>query len=320
LLVVIAIIAVLIGLLLPAVQKVREAASRLKCANNLKQLSLATLNFHESQGAFPPARIADRPPEVPPAPGTILNLEYGQPTWFVRILPYLEQANFANRWEMTLTYSDHPDEVRQLAVPAFFCPSRGGSHRISVGIANQATLPCGCIIPATPIPAGACSDYAGNLGDLSPGSTGLWTDFYWGGNGTGIIIASRSAGIPGRLSADWRDKLRIESIQDGTSNTILIGEAHVRPDQLSRVPENGPAYDGARFQFSARVGGIGMPLAQHPRDDVLGVPEYAFGSWHMGVTQFAFADGRVTPIKSSISTVTLGQLCHRADGQVIGDY
>jgi len=320
LLVVIAIISLLIGLLLPAVQKVREAAARMSCGNNLKQLALATIQFHDQQGAFPPARIASRPPEVALPPGTILDLETGQPTWVVRILPYLEQTALAQQWNLTQTYSQHPEAARTTRVNAFYCPTRRNpqANSTSFGNTGTVTLPCGCILPATPVLPGACTDYAGNHGDLSPGTLGLSTDFYWGGNGTGVIITSRPK--PGVPSADWPDRIRIDSITDGTSNTLLIGESHIRQSQLAKLPDDGPAYDGTRFHYSTRVGGLGLPLATGPHDDVEGNSWYAFGSWHPGICQFAFADGRVAALRNTISTITLGQLSHRADGSTIGEY
>ena len=110
LLVVIAIIGVLIGLLLPAVQKVREAANRAKCANNLKQIGLACHNFHDATGKLPPARSTD--------PGT---------SWAVFILPYIEQDAAYKLWAQPLTtsyYSANNKAARETIVANYFCPAR----------------------------------------------------------------------------------------------------------------------------------------------------------------------------------------------------
>src|SRR5205823_3767750 len=95
LLVVIAIIAILIGLLLPAVQKVREAAARIKCANNLKQLGLAMHNYHDTMNFFPTAGSSDGKPLASVPPGGWLG---GEGTnWGPHIMPYIEQGNYYNR-------------------------------------------------------------------------------------------------------------------------------------------------------------------------------------------------------------------------------
>src|SRR5918911_1386733 len=88
LLVVIAIIAILIGLLVPAVQQVREAANRSQCANNLKQLGVACHNFHDARKFLPPTRVADG----------------AYATWAVLILPYVEEQNVYNLWDLKKTY------------------------------------------------------------------------------------------------------------------------------------------------------------------------------------------------------------------------
>src|SRR5215468_600101 len=103
LLVVIAIIAILIGLLLPAVQKIREAASRMRCANNLKQIGLAFHNFHDSNGFLPPFRIKD-----------------SFATWAVVILPYIEQDNFYKQWDILNSYYKQAPGVVEIQVPIYY--------------------------------------------------------------------------------------------------------------------------------------------------------------------------------------------------------
>lgn len=123
LLVVIAIIGILIGLLLPAVQQIREAARRSRCANNLRQVGLATQMFHDSFSAFPPARIA---PAMFPAP----NEDCGgdTPSWFVRILPFVEQNNLYDKWDLNAPYTENLNEAKSTPVDTFLCTSR---HNIS---------------------------------------------------------------------------------------------------------------------------------------------------------------------------------------------
>ena len=119
LLVVIAIIGILVGMLLPAVQQVREAARRTDCLNNLRQVGLATQLFHDTHGAFPPARLADpfgTPDEAVCAENSA--------SWFVRVLPFLEQNNLYESWDLSLPYDDQADVSLATPVETFLCSSR----------------------------------------------------------------------------------------------------------------------------------------------------------------------------------------------------
>ncbi|MCH2182564.1 MAG: DUF1559 domain-containing protein [Mariniblastus sp.] len=310
LLVVIAIIGILIGMLLPAVQQIRESARRTECLNRMRQVGLASMMFHDSFEAFPPARLFPKKVSSPP-----FDKGLDEPSWLVRILPYMEQTNFYKRWDLSTSYDEHADEVKNQVVETFLCPSRRSAEN---AVAPPQTaevpikLPCGCGgWIKIEVVGGATGDFAGNHGDLSPGSIGKETDYYYGGNGTGVIITSQAKeSFTGKL--DWINKIGFQSITDGSSNTALAGELHVFRDQLNQTPYNGPIYNGENCAAFSRVGGPGVPIlsrSEEPVSDVLG-----FGSWHPQLCNFVYADGSTHSLRNSTDTVTLGQLCNRADG------
>jgi prepilin-type N-terminal cleavage/methylation domain-containing protein len=280
LLVVIAIIAILIGLLLPAVQKVREAAARASCQNNLKQLGLAMHNHHDGQGKFPYVRSGGG---------------QNRHTWAMQLLPYIEQENILRVYQSTIAGVNKTDGLnnhsstdpqmvaaRQAQVKIFLCPSRRGSPSLSP-IAAGSTV------------TGMPSDYAAATGDTGTAPT------------TGVFQMVNS----NHMNAG----LRIGSITDGTSSTIMIGEKHIQLGMLNNPITDGIIYSGGEQQTYQRRAGASWPLAI----SATVAANNQFGSWHTGLCWFVFADGSVRPVKNSTPGATLGLLANRSDGQVISN-
>jgi prepilin-type N-terminal cleavage/methylation domain-containing protein len=295
LLVVIAIIAILIGLLVPAVQKVREAAARIQCANNLKQFGLAVHAYHDTRKAVPPASLGGD----------------GEVSWAVLILPYLEQGNLFKLWDLSLrfTYYRHPANVVGAQVPLYYCPSRRGSPQFSVS--GDTRKPWG----GNP---GALGDYAGNGGN----STAFWGDPRFG---PGVFLYADVTFGPSDTIVSWKGLNRFADITDGLSNTLLIGEKHVLQGQFGQQASgDNSTYNGDDIRTIVRVAGrqtpgpIDRPLAASATDSFRA--EERFGSYHPTVCQFVLCDGSVRALPISINIDTLTRLAMRNDGEPVGDF
>jgi prepilin-type N-terminal cleavage/methylation domain-containing protein/prepilin-type processing-associated H-X9-DG protein len=202
LLVVIAIIAILIGLLVPAVQKVREAAARAQCQNNLKQLGLALQNYHDTNKTFPPA-VADTIPPLLPGPGTNTNPRdpnWGA-TWQVLILPFIEQDPLFKQYDPKLgahANSKTTAAPTSRSVPVYLCPS----DTRAPNLVNPNAL---------------------NL-DMARGNYGIN-----GGNGLGQNNnVYNNAHRKGLTHLRQRYRATMADVSDGTSNTIAVSELLVR--------------------------------------------------------------------------------------------
>ncbi|MFL5339796.1 MAG: DUF1559 domain-containing protein, partial [Gemmataceae bacterium] len=217
LLVVIAIIAILIGLLLPAVQKVREAAARAKCSNNLKQIGLALHNYHSANGFFPTAGAQSA--ALDPPAGVVVPFEVKG--WGYQILPYIEQDNLYRVGQTSGAYGWNPTirkAMVEVSVPTYLCPSR--QNRYSV--------------PASWGSVYQMNDYAGVMVEWANNPNG---NSNWQANDPdaaneaqqfgGIITKGGQVHYSDMSQARRYTPIRAETVSDGTSNTIAVMEKAV---------------------------------------------------------------------------------------------
>jgi prepilin-type N-terminal cleavage/methylation domain-containing protein/prepilin-type processing-associated H-X9-DG protein len=288
LLVVIAIIAILIGLLLPAVQKVREAAARAQCQNNLKQMGLAFYNHHDTYKFFPTAGTGNDTARTfsGSTPADYKTQAWG---WPYQILPYLEQQSL---WAYN-TGADNGDSfVRAQPVPVFACPSRRPPTVFDVTINAPPALPGQRFQ----------TDYAGNQGTVAQTAKP---------NGVLVQVLAANKSTP---------YVRVISITDGTSNTLMVGERWLSPDWYFKA--SGPESDDYRGGYTSGYvaygnntrWGIYQPMQDKPYDSV--TTDYrTFGSAHPAGFNAVFADGSVRVIHYGVNLGVFTLACSRNDGQ-----
>ena len=295
LLVAISIIGILVGLLMPAVQASRESARAIHCQNNLKQIGLAIQNFESERKELPPSRNYDH-----------------FTTWAFLILPYMEATSLPDQWDDRLKYYYQSDRARLTRIPHYYCPSRrdGGIESIA-GDDILSPYEVSNHIPGT------VSDYACSAGYGPPG---IWNWIH----SHGAMIMGRGEtepptvpegnfAPPGAELITWSSRTNYASIFDGASNTILVGEKHVRPDRQGIAPEDGAIYNGDHPANFSRCGGPGYPLANSPYDDY----QTNFGSWHPSGVHFVYADGSVHVLTPEIASSVLGKLTNRDDQEFV---
>jgi prepilin-type N-terminal cleavage/methylation domain-containing protein/prepilin-type processing-associated H-X9-DG protein len=318
LLVVIAIIAILIGLLLPAVQKVREAAARMSCQNNLKQLGLALHNYHDAYQKMPPGCCTDLPPY-----GT--GGGWGS-SWKVFILPYIEQGNIYSKWVFNgnsgYTNATNMPVVNKITIKTYRCPS-SGIPDFYISSNNNGSIEM--MTSYTGIAGGSSNSGTTNIAPFN-----LFNSNGYGWNsGSGILFATSAVTLTG--------------ISDGTSNTIMVGEQsdHLRdannvpiPGAYTAITSQGPhgwtmgtgdanvgtAYGDRTFNCTT----IRYLINQRGLSDNNGTgtgnntgPNIPLSSNHTGGANCLFGDGSVKMLSSGVPLTTLLPLACRDDGQVL---
>jgi prepilin-type N-terminal cleavage/methylation domain-containing protein len=286
LLVVIAIIAVLIGLLLPAVQKVREAASRASCQNNLHQIGVALHNYHDTQGSFPSGYLCPKPQA---------NVDYTSPGWgwAALLLPYIEQGNLSRQINFALPIEDPSNlAARTLTLKLYVCPSDRSTGVFTIFNKSNAAL------------------------------TQAATNSYAACHGVGIDLDEELDDFNGMFSRNSR--VRFADVTDGTGYTIAIGERGAFFTQASwagavsfgstRITPGAPVANPAVIEDAPTqvLAHIDVETINDPRGD----PEDFFTP-HTAVAMFLFADGSVRSVSIATPLSVLQAISTRDGGETV---
>jgi prepilin-type N-terminal cleavage/methylation domain-containing protein/prepilin-type processing-associated H-X9-DG protein len=352
LLVVIAIIAVLIGLLLPAVQKVRESANRMKCTSNLRQLGLAAMNYESTFGGFPYNAITKNNNQLPfipysqgtvPAPGNAGGTQ-GRCSGLVPILPFIEQSNLGKSYVFNVDWSD-PLNVTNLTtpLPLFRCPSSSSSNSLVVPYATTYISP-GNDAFAPPSAAGSGTNiYGGPVYPTTKTTSTGWTSDYAGMNqvktaknasgaeiapANPLLASSYPSGPPSKGAMRQNGLTRIAEIRDGTSSTTLYSEAAGR-DMQCYARGSCIAYDNTKI--TGPIWADSDNRITVTGTDPTGTTNFGTGpcvmncnnlqgdvySFHPGGANIGFADGSVKFVQQSISIQVMAALVTKNSGEVI---
>jgi prepilin-type N-terminal cleavage/methylation domain-containing protein len=319
LLVVIAIIGVLVALLLPAVQAAREAARRAQCQNHIRQLGIATHNYHDAKKELPPSRIED-----------------GGLTYMALILDFMEQTQVRKLWDYKRgsagCFYDQTLQTRNATVDAYFCPSMQHESRTILVAESPADGPHTHPRSDPDVP-GTVIGYYGSIADFRPvagstcsvlnedGTIRKFTDADSYNGGKAHLIdgpvpqINRATGLikeNGHVRS-WRGATKLKDISDGTSLTLLAGE-------VSRyISDGGQVFNGdySPYEWVGRL----LPFCQRcglPRDPAgsatnLNFADRGFGSNHPGVVLFVMCDGSVQATSREIDLNVMDRMATRAN-------
>ena len=302
LLVVIAIIGILIALLLPAVQAAREAARRIQCANNLKQLSLALFNYESARKVFPQGAVIEGVRTMYDIRGEAAHGKHGT-SWMLKVLPYCEQQELFERWNFSTNVVGNA-VVAMTDIPAFYCPSRRN------GVRGQDVV---CMFQNW---TSGGNDYGGCIG---------YGNCYWNDEdsdlkppcGHQLSSAEQIRNDQGNVTLGIFspfDNVGINDITDGTSHTLMIGEVQRYNGENTPFPDDnqcvhfshdGWAVGGVSTTFDLEWGEINNGHFEHP------------GSEHPGGAQFGMADGSVRFINEDMDSASLKYMSTFNAGETI---
>lgn len=336
LLVVIAIIAILVALLLPAVQRARESARRTECRNNLKQIGLALHNYHETHKHFPPGMISRLPIPFPAVPNTAQRADANEPllqnnqaialhgeSWLKHLLPEIEQKQLYDTWhpDHNVWLNTVPPNMITVTNPTvsvytvglqpahtdikyFYCPTRRAAmDRVKYQYVRT----------VDPIVTRGGNDYAGCAGSgwAFDATTNRSMYNLTPANSADPTIALNYIPQSQNLGSFYvNSSTSFSSLSDGTSNVVMVGEKQMLNDPLltDRQSDDGWAWGGSATMFSTRHG-INKKL------------HFAgAGSEHDQVAHFTMGDGSVRAINENINIITFQNLGSIADGQKLGDF
>jgi prepilin-type N-terminal cleavage/methylation domain-containing protein/prepilin-type processing-associated H-X9-DG protein len=353
LLVVVAIIALLMALLLPAVQKVREAANRMKCGNNLKQIGLACHNYHNSYEAFPPGNVS--PVTMSAAgcfSGTSSTSPHPGPPWSAAILPYIEQTAIANSLNMgpsgtfPSSYNDASTSPPPANLkPAVYNPITNSPLYASINVYQCPTTPQGMLpwvavaTVGNPIPGveRTTMNYFGCMGGgLDEPAT---TNKTPSANLQNCTCGTVGAPFPNaQFLIHWTNgfmhvnsRKRIADAKDGTSNSILVGETIYQNMQVNRGwgsshrtqhgSNNGPGNITGTYRAINSGKALYEAFSNKTTDQNIHnhLMNTTFGSMHTGGAQFCFGDGSVRFLNENMNLAIYRTLGAISDGLPLGD-
>jgi prepilin-type processing-associated H-X9-DG protein len=318
---VIAIIGVLVGLLLPAVQAARESARMSACINNMKQMGIATHNFESARMAFPPSSTGsdystNSGPQGIPFFGLILP--YAEQNEIAQQIDYSEAMYLASTGLGNATSLKNYTTLRTARIPYQNCPTRGFRRAFSAGT-PYATIDYGIVFLNT------------NWNIQNDHRSSIWLNTKQGNyidsqaknltglgrqvlnlamgptDGSGDIITHKAATATTNY-AGWRPRSRIKDVSDGLSKTAILAEKHIASIDLGKALTSIGAVGTYHVMTCAvNIGGIARSA-----------DEWSFqtttGSWHPGVCNFLMADGAVRTVSVDISDAVLSNLGDRRDG------